>query len=139
MFFYLIVLFTIIPIVELYLLIRVGQYLGASTTIMIVIFTGIFGAYFARLEGLRVLYSVQKDLQEGRMPTSQLLDGFLILVGAVLLITPGLLTDGIGFLLVIPQSRVFIKVWVKSYLQKIIDRKEGVITVESYTEDDTKD
>jgi len=103
---------------------------------MIVIFTGIFGAFLARMEGLRVLYSVQNDLQEGKMPASQLLDGMLILIGAVLLITPGLLTDGIGFALVIPQSRAYIKILVKQYLQKIIDKKEGVITVESYTEDE---
>ena len=136
MFFYLVLLFTIVPIVELYFLIRVGQYLGAANTVMIVIFTGIFGAFLARMEGLRVLYSVQKDLQEGRMPASQLLDGAMILIGAVLLITPGLLTDGVGFLLVIPQSRAFIKVWLKQYLQKIIDSKEGVITVEGYSEDE---
>jgi len=136
MFFYLVILFTVVPIVELYFLIRVGQYLGAFSTVMIVIFTGIFGAFLARMEGLRVLYSVQNDLQEGKMPASQLLDGMLILIGAVLLITPGLLTDGIGFALVIPQSRAYIKILVKQYLQKIIDKKEGVITVESYTEDE---
>jgi len=136
MFFYLAILFTVVPIVELYFLIRVGQYLGAFSTVMIVIFTGIFGAFLARMEGLRVLYSVQNDLQEGKMPASQLLDGMLILIGAVLLITPGLLTDGIGFALVIPQSRAYIKILVKQYLQKIIDKKEGVITVESYTEDE---
>ncbi len=136
MFFYLVILFTVVPIAELYFLIRVGQYLGAFSTVMIVIFTGIFGAFLARIEGLRVLYSVQNDLQEGKMPASQLLDGMLILIGAVLLITPGLLTDGIGFALVIPQSRAYIKILVKQYLQKIIDKKEGVITVESYTEDE---
>lgn len=134
MFFYLVIIFTLVPIVELYLLIRVGQYLGASTTIMIVILTGIFGAYLAKMEGLRVLYSVQKDLQEGKMPASQLLDGALILVGSVLLITPGLITDAIGFMLVMPQSRALVKVWLKKYLQKIIDKKEGVITVEGYSE-----
>ncbi|MFC1646490.1 FxsA family protein [Candidatus Omnitrophota bacterium] len=136
MFFYLVLLFTVVPIFELYLLIRVGQYLGPFTTVMIVVFTGIFGAFLARLEGLRVLYSVQRDMQEGKMPTSQLLDGLLILVGAVLLITPGLLTDAIGFILVIPNTRVFVKVWLKQYLQRIIDKKEGVITVDSYTEDE---
>lgn len=135
MFFYLVLLFTVVPIFELYLLIKVGQYLGAFTTVMIVIFTGIFGAFLARMEGLRVLYSVQRDMQEGKMPTSQLLDGLLILIGAVLLITPGLLTDVIGFILVIPSTRVLLKVWLKSQLQKMIDKRQGVITVESYRED----
>lgn len=136
MFYCLVLLFTVVPIVELYFLIRVGQYLGASTTIMIVVFTGIFGAYLARLEGLRVFYSVQKDMQEGKMPASQILDGLLILIGAVLLITPGFLTDALGFALVIPNTRAFIKVLVKQYMQKIIDKKEGVITVEGFSEDE---
>ena len=136
MFFYLVLLFTVVPIFELYLLIRVGQYLGAFTTVMIVIFTGIFGAFLAKMEGLRVLYGVQRDLQEGKMPTSQLLDGLLILIGAVLLITPGLLTDVVGFILVIPSTRALLKVWLKNKLQKIIDKKQGGITVDSYREDE---
>lgn len=136
MFFYLVLLFTIVPIIELYLLIKVGQYLGAFNTVMIVIFTGIFGAYLARLEGLRVLFGVQRDLHDGRMPTERLLDGFLILVGAVLLITPGLLTDALGFLLVIPLTRGLIKVWLKRKLQKIIDDRQGVVTIQGYQEDD---
>ena len=136
MFFYLLFLFTVVPLFELYLLIRVGLYLGAFNTIAIVIFTGIFGAFLAKMEGLRVLYSVQRDLQEGKMPTSQLLDGLLILIGAVLLITPGILTDIIGFILVIPSTRALFKVWLKKQLQNIIDKKEGVITVESYRDKD---
>lgn len=132
MFFYLVLLFTIVPVVELYLLIRVGQYLGALTTIMIVVFTGIFGAYLARLEGLRVLYSVQKDINAGKMPTEGLLDGLLILVGAVLLVTPGILTDIIGFILVIPSTRILLKEWLKRRLQNIIDKREKIITINEY-------
>jgi UPF0716 protein FxsA len=135
MFYYLVLLFTIVPIVEIYFLIKVGQHIGAFNTIIIVILAGIFGAALARMEGLRVLYGVQKDLQEGRMPSSQLLDGVLILAGAVFFIIPGLLTDVLGLLLVIPQSRTLVKVWLKKYLQEIVDKKEGVITVEGYSED----
>lgn len=135
MFYYLLFLFTVVPLFELYLLVKVGMYLGALNTIGIVVFTGIFGAFLAKMEGLRVLYNVQRDLQEGRMPTSQLIDGLLILIGAVLLITPGILTDMIGFILVIPSTRVFIKVWIKNYFKKIIDKREGVITVDGFMED----
>lgn len=139
MFFYLLFLFTVVPIVELYLLIRVGQYLGALTTVMIVIFTGMVGAYLARMEGLRVLLGVQRDMQEGRMPAEKLLDGFLILIGGILLITPGILTDIVGFLLVIPASRALIKVWVRRRIQTIIQNQSGVIEVNQYyTEDDNK-
>ncbi|MBL7132282.1 MAG: membrane protein FxsA [Candidatus Omnitrophica bacterium] len=136
MFYYLLFLFTVVPLFELYLLVRVGQYVGAFNTVAIVIFTGIFGAFLAKMEGLRVLYSVQKDLQEGRMPTSQILDGLLILIGAVLLITPGLLTDVVGFILVIPSTRALLKVWLKKQLQKIIDKREGVITVDGYRDNE---
>ncbi len=136
MFYYLLFLFTVVPLFELYLLVKVGLYLGAFNTVAIVIFTGIFGAFLAKMEGLRVLYSVQKDLQEGRMPTSQILDGLLILIGAVLLITPGLLTDVVGFILVIPSTRALLKVWLKKQLQKIIDKREGVITVDGYRDNE---
>ena len=135
MFYYLLLLFTIVPMVELYFLIRVGHYIGAFNTIMLVIFIGIFGAAIARMEGLRVLFSLQKDLGEGKMRSGQLLAGVLILAGGILLITPGLLTDALGLLLVVPQSRALIKVWLKKYLQNIIDKKEGVITVDGYSED----
>jgi len=136
MFYYLLFLFTVVPLFELYLLVKVGLYLGAFNTIAIVIFTGIFGAFLAKMEGLRVLYSVQRDLQEGRMPTAQILDGLLILIGAVLLITPGLLTDVVGFILVIPSTRALLKVWLKKQFQKIIDKREGVITVDSYRDNE---
>ncbi|MFC1753621.1 FxsA family protein [Thermoproteota archaeon] len=136
MFIYLLLLFTVIPILELSLLIRVGAYLGAFNTVMIVVLTGMAGAYFARLEGLRVLFGVQKDLNEGRMPTEALIDGLLILVGAVLLITPGILTDIVGFMLVIPATRLIIKAWLKYKFQKIIDGRDGVITVEGFRENE---
>jgi len=132
MFFYLALLFIIVPTMELYILIRVGQHIGAFNTVMIVIWTGVLGALLAKMEGLRVLYSVQKDLQEGRMPASKLLDGLLILIGAVLLIIPGLLTDAIGLALIFPFTRVIIKLWLKRKLQNAIDKKQGFIDVKSY-------
>lgn len=140
MFFYLLLLFTIVPLVELYVLIRVGAYLGVFTTVAIVIFTGIVGAYMARMEGLRVLFGLQRDMQEGKMPTEGLLDGVLILIGGVLLITPGILTDIVGFALVIPSSRAVLKVWVRRRIQDIIQQRDGVITVNDYyTEDKEED
>ena len=128
----LILLFTVVPMIELYVLIKVGQHIGALNTLMIVVAIGIAGAFLAKLEGLRVLYSVQKDLQEGRMPTSKILDGFLIFAGAVLLITPGFLTDIVGIILIIPFTRFLVKIWLKWKLQNMIDKKQGVIHVRSY-------
>lgn len=136
MFFNLFLLFTIVPLAELYLLIRVGQHIGAFNTILIVVLTGVLGAVVARLEGLRVLFSVQRDLETGKMPTEGLIDGLMILVGAILLITPGLITDVVGLLLVIPFTRAVIKIWLKRYFQHRIDRQQGVITVEGFEEEE---
>ncbi|MDD5005297.1 MAG: FxsA family protein [Candidatus Omnitrophica bacterium] len=132
MLFYLILFFTIIPIAEIYVLIKVGQHIGALNTVMIVVFIGLLGIILFRLEGLRVLYGVQRDLQEGKMPAGRLLDGLLILVGAILLIIPGLLTDIAGFILIIPFTRFFIKILLRKKLQNMIDKKQGVINVRSY-------
>ncbi|MDD5291592.1 MAG: membrane protein FxsA [Candidatus Omnitrophica bacterium] len=136
MFFYLALLFIIVPTLELYLLIKVGQHIGALNTVMIVIWTGILGALLAKMEGLKVLYSVQMDLQEGKMPASKLLDGLLILIGAVLLITPGLLTDIMGLILIIPFTRIFVKIWLKWKLKAMVDRKQGFINLKGYRYDE---
>lgn len=130
--FFLSLLFIVLPITELYILIKVGQHIGVLNTIAIVIAMGFLGALLAKLEGLRVLYNVQKDLQEGRMPAGKLLDGLLILAGAILFIIPGLLTDVIGFILIIPFTRILVKLWLKWKLQKMIDKKQGVINIKSY-------
>ena len=83
--------FTLIPLVEIYLLIKLGQNFGAITSILLVIFTGILGAYLARMEGLRTLFRIQETMREGRMPGEELLDALLIAIAGLVLITPGLL------------------------------------------------
>ena len=109
---YLILVFTIIPALELYLLLKVGSYIGAFNTVLLIIFTGVYGAYWARLEGLRTWLNFQRDLNNGIMPADKILDGLLILIGGVLLITPGLITDVAGLLLIIPLTRILIKAWL---------------------------
>lgn len=118
MLFYLILAFTIIPIIELAILIKVGQHIGALNTISIVILTGIAGAFLAKSQGLITLYRIQEDMEIGKMPTDKLFDGILILAGGILLLTPGLITDGIGFLMLIPLTRKLIKGWIKGWLKK---------------------
>lgn len=121
MLFYLILLFTIVPIVELALLIRVGQIIGVANTISIVILTGVTGALLARSQGLKVLREIQMALDMGLMPTEKLFDGFMILAGGILLLTPGLITDGIGFLALIPASRSMMKVYIKNKLRRAFE------------------
>ncbi|MBW1942902.1 MAG: FxsA family protein, partial [Deltaproteobacteria bacterium] len=85
--------FTIIPVLELYILIEVGSYLGALNTIMVVIVTGFVGAYLARLQGFQTMNRVRESLNRGEMPTEGLIDALLILLAGIVLLTPGFLTD----------------------------------------------
>ena len=109
--------FTIIPIFEIYLLIKIGTLFGALTSIALVIFTGFLGAYLARIQGLKTLFRIQESLSEGRMPSGELLDALLIGVAGLVLLTPGFLTDTIGFILLVPSSRNVIKSWLRRQIE----------------------
>lgn len=124
MLFRLILLFTIVPIVELAILIKLGAYIGVFNTILIVILTGVVGATLARIQGLKTLYKVQEKLTEGQLPTGHILDGFLILVAGLLLLTPGLITDTAGFLILIPFTRKLLKEYCIRWFKKMIERGE---------------
>ena len=124
MLFKLILLFTIVPIVELAILIKLGTYIGVFNTILIVIFTGVVGAALARIQGLKTLYQIQERLTEGQLPTGHILDGFLILAAGLLLLTPGLITDTIGFLILIPVTRKLFKEYCIRWFKGMIERGE---------------
>jgi UPF0716 protein FxsA len=103
--FRLILLFTVLPLVELSLLLRIGEWLGAGPTIGLVIATGVVGAWLARREGARTWGRVQADVAGGRMPGAELLDALLIFIAGLVLVTPGVLTDLAGLLLLIRPAR----------------------------------
>jgi len=107
-------LFTLLPAAELFLLIRVGSIIGPLATVLIIIFTGIFGASLARHEGLRVWQDANRSLQQGILPTDQMLDGLLILAAGLLLVTPGFITDISGFLLLLPPARALLRKYLKA-------------------------
>jgi len=109
--------FTIIPIIEIYLLIEIGSMLGALTAVTLVILTGFLGAFLARMQGLQTLYRIQESLHEGRMPSGELLDALLIVIAGLVLLTPGFLTDSAGFLLLIPATRNSIKYWLQRQIE----------------------
>lgn len=102
---WLLLLFTVVPLVEFYLLMTVGSLIGFWPTVGIVLSTGMLGAALAKHEGIRVLRKWQEDMNAGRVPADGVLDGVLILVGGVLLVTPGVLTDALGLALLIPWTR----------------------------------
>lgn len=102
---FLALLFIVLPVVELALLLRVGGLIGFWPTLGLVILTGLAGAGLARAQGFRVVSVLQGELAAGRMPGRALLDGACILVGGALLLTPGFLTDAVGFSLLLPPTR----------------------------------
>ena len=99
MFLRLLLLFTVVPLIELFLLVKLGTMIGIGATVLIVICTGILGAWLARWQGLGVL----------RLPADALIDGLLILIAGAVLLTPGLITDAFGFLLLVPQGRAVVR------------------------------
>ncbi len=112
----LILLFTVVPIVELYILIQIGNEIGVFNTIMLVFITGVVGAVLAKSEGRQIIGNIKRDMAMGKMPGDELINGLCVLVGGALLLTPGIFTDVFGFLLVIPLTRIFL---IKSIKRKI--------------------
>jgi UPF0716 protein FxsA len=124
----LLLLFTIVPLIELFLLVKLGSVIGLGPTILIVICTGALGAWLARRQGLGVLNRINEDFSAGRLPADALIDGLLIIVAGALLLTPGLITDGLGFLLLVPRGRAVIRNAVTERLaRRFGDGEAGVI------------
>ncbi len=118
--FRLILLFTIIPILELALLIEVGRQIGTGPTVGLVLLTGFVGAFLAKKEGVSVLYRVKESFTDGQLPTDDLLNGVFIIVGGAFLLTPGLLTDFGGFICIIPYTRNILKKILYAKLQRLV-------------------
>lgn len=104
--------FTVIPLIELYLLLALSRVMGVFPTVLLVLLTGVIGASLARAEGLRVLRGFQQAVAAGRVPEDGVVSAVLVLVGGVLLVTPGVLTDACGLLLLIPATRRALSRWV---------------------------
>jgi len=107
------ILFITIPLVEIILLIWVSTRTHWSSTLMLVILTGAWGAYLAKSQGYSILARIQAETAAGRVPTAELIDGLLVLIGGIVLLTPGLLTDLVGFSLMVPGFRAIIRERVK--------------------------
>ena len=117
---FLIFLFTIIPIVELALLIKIGQIWGLRNTLLLVILTGILGVFLLKIQGISILRRINDELGQGIIPSNALFDGLFIFCGGLLLITPGVLTDLLGLLLLLPFTRKLFKYWVKQKIKNAI-------------------
>lgn len=120
MFGYLLLLFTVLPALELWLLIKLGGVIGAGNTLLLIIATGVVGAYLARMQGFLITQKIQKEMNQGRLPTEEMLDGLMVLVGGIVLLTPGIITDCLGFMLLFPGTRVLIKMVVRSQMERMV-------------------
>ncbi|MEJ2199497.1 MAG: membrane protein FxsA [Desulfuromonadaceae bacterium] len=127
MFIRLLLFFTIIPVTELIVLLKVGALIGTLPTLLLIILTGIAGAYLARTQGLTLLYRIHAELNQGHLPTEELLDGAMILVGGILLLTPGFCTDLFGFTLLVPTTRALLKDFIRAWMNRYIQQERIVI------------
>ncbi len=133
MFFYLALLFIVLPIVELAILIRIGTATVWWVPVAIVIFTGVTGAALARWQGWRVLERIRGDIRDGRMPADAIIDGFLILLAGILLVTPGVLTDLVGIAFLIPPIRSLFKRGVKAWIKTNVEFHVGRVNAGVWT------
>jgi UPF0716 protein FxsA len=101
----LVIAFVVMPILEIYVLIQVGQVIGAWWTILLLVADSILGGWLIKHEGRRAWLALTTALNSGRMPAKELADGALILIGGTLMLSPGFVTDGLGILLILPFTR----------------------------------
>ncbi|MCK9241388.1 FxsA family protein [Desulfocurvus sp.] len=114
--------FALIPVLEIYLLIKLGSLLGAEATIALVLLSALAGAWLARQQGLGVMLRIRESLARGAAPAEEMVDALLILVAGVLLLTPGFVTDTAGLLLLVPPVRGRIKAVLRRALEDWVRR-----------------
>ena len=140
MFFRLLILFISVPIIELFLLIEVGKKISWELTVLIIFITAIIGARLTKIQGSQTIRNVQSALRLGKIPHREVLDGLMILVAGAILLTPGFLTDFVGFCLLIPKLRSYLQKFLKSFLKnKMIVRKNAVFNQNKTTSNWAKD
>ena len=113
-------LFVVVPFIELAILVRIGSAVGFWPTMALVVANGAVGAVLARGQGIRVLNAIRNDLASGQVPAAHLLDGLFVLVGGILLLTPGLLTDLAGLSLLLPFTRNRLKRILRARMEGMI-------------------
>ena len=122
MFIKLFIMFITIPIIEVFVLLDAAEYLGLWPTIFLVIATGAAGAYLAKSQGLDLLSRLQVSTNQGELPTDELIDGLFILAGGLVLLTPGFITDLLGFVFLVPWSRAplkrYLTVWIRNKMNR---------------------
>ena len=132
-----VILFIIgIPLIEIYLMIKVGGFIGAFNTIFLILFTAVTGIFFARIEGLNTLRAGFSQLIKNEVPVYEIISGAALAFAALMLIIPGFLTDLLGFLLIIPFTRKF---FIKTISLKFTKKNNNIKIVEGSFDENKKD
>ncbi|SNB45546.1 FxsA family protein [Geobacter sp. DSM 9736] len=124
------IVFAVVPVVELYVLIKIGKVIGAWETVAILLAVSFVGAWLVKHQGFAIISRIQAELAFGRLPAAELLEGFLILVGGILLLTPGFLTDLLGIFCILPAGRHILKRNLRRWLEQRLDR--GALVIRRY-------
>ena len=125
----LLLLFILVPATELALLIEIGSRIGTINTLLLIVVTGVLGASLASRQGLAVLRQIQDETVRGQMPGSAIVDGVIILVAGIVLMTPGILTDILGFLCLIPATRSLIKGQLRQMIERAVRNNRARVVV----------
>ena len=125
-----------VPAIEIYLMIKVGGVIGALNTILLIFFTAITGVYFAKLAGLNTLRSGLGQIMKNEVPIYEIISGAALAFAALLLIIPGFLTDIVGFLLIIPQTRKF---FIRSVSSKFNKKKNNDNIIEGFVDEENNE
>ena len=125
-----------VPIIEILLFIKVGEYIGAINTVLLIIFTAVIGVYFARVQGIKTIKSGFVNLYQNKLPVYEILSGASIAIAAIFLIIPGFFTDSIGFLLLVPITR---KLLLSPILKKSKNSTQNDKTIEAEIIEEKKD
>ena len=116
----LVVVLIVVPAVEIFGLLLASRWLGSWPTFLLIVITGLLGAYFAKKEGTKALHAIRYEWSYGQMPAKPLADAILVFAGGILLLAPGFFTDLLGFLMVLPYTRPYLSGWLLYWLQKYL-------------------
>ena len=130
------VIFLLVPIVEIYLLIQVGQVIGAGWTIFLVVLTAVIGVALLKQQGLSTLQRAQQKMQDNELPAHEILEGMGLLVAGALLLTPGFFTDAVGFVLLFPPTRIRL---VRAIASRMVVSASVKVHGQNYRRDDVID
>ncbi len=136
---YLLPTFVILPILEMYVLIKVGGSIGAFNTILLVLLTAFIGLILLRVEGFQTLFNARKKMQRSELPAQEIFSGFFLAIGGALLLTPGFITDVVGFFCILPITRTYIFGWImQNFISKAFSGFSDVKTENDWIEGEYK-